>query len=297
MPARKASVVLMIDTEGEFGRIAFSPKYTSLYKFKMLVSYLLNLDYSIKTFDKMLKILKKYRFPVTLFIVGSLYLENKNRNLLKVYLKSGPKTKYLLNKCKLAGAIPSWGDYLKKQRKNKLFDFGVHNFLHESNFSETDEQIRKSIEYSIKAAKIIGISPKTYSAPWFELEEEEKPSRIYGIIRREGIIAARFDGIKEKGSKTINKSKSISILSTRHGLKCINTSHFIGNGKIRRKEYETIKKGIENAIKTNSIYAISTHDTTFLRHGLNHFENIIKLIKGYEKEICITTLSGIAGRK
>ncbi len=294
MQTKKASAVLMIDVEGEFGRIAFNPKYTPSYKFKMFISYLLNLDYSIKTFDKMLKILENYGFPATLFVVGSLYLEKKNKHLLKEYLKSEPKTKYLFNKSKLNRVIPSWGDYLKKQRKKRLFDFGIHNFLHESNFSETDKQIRKSIEYSIKAAKLIGINPKTYAAPWFELEEEERPDRIYSIIKENGIIATRFDGIKEKGSKNIKKSKSISMLSARYSINCISGSHFVGNGRIDKEEYKTIKKGIEKAIKTNSVYAISTHDTTFLRHGLKHFENIIRLIKKYEDKIRIINLSDLA---
>jgi len=296
MSKTKAAVILMIDAEGEFSRIAFNPKDNLLHKTKMLISRLLNLDYSINTFVKMLNILNKYNFPATLFIVGSLYLEKKNKYLLKEYLKSKPKTRYLF-KNNLFKIVPCWGSYIKKQRKNKLFDFGIHNFLHESNFAESDKQISRAIEYSVKAAKTIGITPKTYAAPWFKLEEAKNPTRVYNILKKNGITATRFDGIKETEKNTITKSESIKKIFSRYGINCINGSHFIGNGKINKEEYRLIKKGIEKAIKTNTIYAISTHDTTFVRHGIKHFENIIKLIKSYNKRISITTLSAIAGKR
>ncbi len=295
MSKTKAAVVLMIDAEGEFSRIAFNTKDSFLHKTEMFVSKLLNLDYSINTFVKMINILKKYNFPATLFIVGALYLENKNKYLLKEYLKSKPKTRYLF-KNNLFKMAPSWGSYIKKHRKNKLFDFGIHNFLHESNFAESDKQISRSIEYSVKAAKTIGISPKTYAAPWFELEEAKNPDRVYNILKKNRIIATRFDGIKETGKNSITK-ESIKQIFTGYGINCVNGSHFIGNGKVNKEEYKLIKKDIEKAIKTNSIYAVSTHDTTFLRHGIKHFENIIKLIKSYHRKINITTLSNIASRR
>jgi len=46
---KKAGLVLMIDTEGEFGRIPFSPRDSLKHKLFMFISSLLGMNYSIKT--------------------------------------------------------------------------------------------------------------------------------------------------------------------------------------------------------------------------------------------------------
>ncbi|MBD3164425.1 polysaccharide deacetylase family protein [Candidatus Woesearchaeota archaeon] len=289
----KASVVLMVDTEGEFSRLAFSSRTPLLYKIKMAISYWAGMDYSLKTLDKIVKILKKYNLPATFFFVGALYLRKQDKSPLKKYIETKSKTSYLFNIKKIIRIIPSWGDYIEKNMKNDLFELGIHNFLHESNFVEDDEQIRKSIKYTKKAANAIGIKPKSYAAPWFELETKESPKRIYDILKTENIDSTRFDGILDTRLNKIIKKNKISQIYKRYGINCINSSYFIANGKIDKKEYAVIEKGIQKAINNGAVYAISTHDTTFAREGTKHFENIIRTISKYRKDIQIRKISDL----
>ena len=207
MKRAKAGLVLMIDAEGEFGRIPFSPRDKLKHKLFMFISSLLSLDYSIKTFKKMVNILKRYDIPATFFFVGALLLKKEDKNILNEYLKGDIRTKYLWNKNKLKKVIPSWGNYIEKEFKNSIFEVSIHNFLHESNFSEPDENIEKSIQFSKLAAKKRGIKINTYAAPWFELENPENPSKIYNILKKNGIFVTRFDGLRKKHGKLIFKDR------------------------------------------------------------------------------------------
>lgn len=289
MKSYKAGLVLMIDAEGEFGRIPFSPRDTAKHKIAMLLSSILGLDYSIKTLNKVVNILKKYKIPATFFFVGALMLKKEDKKILDEYLKTQLETKYLWNKKKLKKAIPSWGSYIEKEFKNSIFEVSIHNFLHESNFSEPDKNIETSIKFSKLAAKKIGFKINTYAAPWFELENPLNPSRIYNILRKNNIFVTRFDGTRTKHGKLIFKNKENGF-HKRFNINCLYSSYFIKSGKVNLEEQRRIEEGIKNAIRNKSVYALSTHETTFLRHGLKHFEDIIKIIKEYEKDLHITTL-------
>ena len=164
---KKAGFVLMVDAEGEFGRIPFSPRDTLSKRIKMLASAVIGLDYSIKTLKEMIELLKKYNISATFFFVGCLFLKKEDKHLLKEYLKNRLKTRYLWGRKKLYRIIPTWGSYLEKELKNPLFELSLHNFMHESNFSENDEIIEKSLEYCQKAARFIGFEPKTCSTVSF----------------------------------------------------------------------------------------------------------------------------------
>lgn len=286
---KKAGLVLMMDVEGEFGRIQFSPRTKFKDKLFMFISSLLNLDYSIKTFKEIVSILKKYNIPATFFFVGALLLKKEDKNILKEYLKGNIKTKYLWNKNKLKKIIPQWGEYTEKELKNSIFEISIHNFLHESNFSEPNENIERSIKFSKLAAKKIGIRINTYAAPWFELENPNNPPRIYNILKKNKVFVTRFDGTRRKYGKPVFKDRKNGFYK-RFGVNCIYSSYFMKSGKPNLKEEKIIEQGIKKAIKEGSIYALSTHETTFLRHGLKHFENIIKIIKKYEKDLYIATL-------
>ncbi|MEA2038029.1 MAG: hypothetical protein U9O94_11075 [Nanoarchaeota archaeon] len=289
MKKAKAGLVLMIDAEGEFGRIPFSPRDKLKHKLFMFASSLLGLDYSIKTLKNMVGILKKYNVPATFFFVGALLLKNKDKKILNEYLERDIKTKYLWGKGKLKKVIPFWGSYVQKEFKNSILEVSIHNFLHESNFSEPDENIDKSIKFSKVAAKNLGFRVNTYAAPWFELEDPKNPSRAYNILKKNGINVTRFDGVRKKYEKLVFKDRKNGFYN-RFGVNCVYSSHFIGNGKVDLEEQREIEEGIKKAIKNKSIYALSTHETTFLRHGLKHFEDIIKIIKKYEKDLNIATL-------
>ncbi len=279
----------MVDTEGEFGRIPFSPRDNRTHKIRMLVSYLLSLDYSIRTLKGMVQILKKNKIPATFFFVGALFLKKKNKYILREYLKTDIKTKYLLNKKKLYSIIPTWGEFIEKEMKDNLFEISIHNFLHESNFSETNSTISKSIKFSIRAAKEIGFNPKTYAAPWFELEEPNRPERIYKILKESGILLTRFDGVRKKYGNLI-RIKTREGFFKRYGLDCVHSSYFVKSGRYNKNELKKIEAGIIEAIKKKGVYTLSMHDTTFLRHGLKHFWGIIKIIKKYEDQLYVDTL-------
>jgi len=243
----------------------------------------------------MVSILKRYNIPATFFFVGSLMLKKEDKNMLDEYLKTNIKTKFLWKKKKLKKVIPSWGSYIEKEFKDSILEVSIHNFLHESNFSEPDENIERSIEFSIRAAKKLGFKVDTYAAPWFELENPKNPARIYKILKKKGISTTRFDGTRTINGKLIFKDKKNGF-HKRHRINCLYSSYFTGNGKRNIKTQKIIEEGIKKAIKEKSIYALSTHETTFLRHGLRQFEDIIKIIKKYEKDLDIATLHDMSKR-
>ncbi|MBU0628879.1 MAG: hypothetical protein KKC75_06835 [Nanoarchaeota archaeon] len=289
---KKAGLIIMVDAEGEFGRIPFSPRDKFSKRVKMLLSAILGMDYSIKTLNEMVVLLKKYNIPATFFFVGSLFLKKGDKKILTGYLNQDIKTRYLWNKRRLPKIIPSFGGFIQNEMNSRLFEVSIHNFLHESNFSEPDSIISNSIRFSRIAAKRIGFDPKTYAAPWFELEEPKRPDRIYNILKNNGIILTRFDGTREKYGTVITQRTKKGFFK-RRGFNCIHSSYFIKTGIRNRKELEIIENGIKDAIKTGTIYTLSTHETTFMRHGLNHFEDILKIIKKYQKDLYMNTLYGM----
>ena len=284
-----AKIVLTMDTEGEFSRIAFSARTPLFYRLKMFVSRLLGLDYSISTLKKMVAVLKKHKVKCTFYLVGALYLK-KGDTMLKEYLSVKPKTSYLFPLSRLASSIPAWGDYIASEMKSDLFEMGAHNFLHESNFVESDAQIDRSLEYTKKAASALGFDVKAYAAPWFELEQEKDPERVYKILQKHG-LSTRFDGAQPGDTENIGIKRSVRDPFVRFGVQCVPSAYFVKDGVVDEKEYSTIRKGIEEAIAKNSVYVISTHDTTFVRNGVAHFENVVKILNEYKDKADIITVS------
>jgi len=272
----------MFDVEGEFSQIAFNANNTFSYKMTMRLSRILGLDYGVTTFLRIVELLERYKIPATFFTVGALFL--KDTRMIQDYFMPRPKTHYISTR------IKPWGEHIEKIR-SPLFEFGIHNFFHESNFMESDEQIQKSLTSSIDAAKRVGKHVTSYAAPWFELEDERNPERIYRILRESGITSTRFDGAKMTGKDRITHSLDIKPPFSRHGMLCINSSYLIKDGIVNNTVYDAIRKGIHEAIQKNGVFAISTHDTTFARHGLLHLENILKIFKEFEGQISFARIS------
>lgn len=285
----KAKFCLFIDTEADFWRYIPSPHFNKKEILKWHLNKIsMRFSRGRKGLLNVVRVLKNNKFPATFTIVGHLYLKgckgypHFNEILPEAWLKRvigkrwdywDPRSNFRLH----PGLY--LGDFIEGEMKEPYFDLGLHAFTHESLTLESKDVVDSCIESAIKAAKLVGVKPVSFGAPFNMIEDIKDPKKVYSALKKNGIKIVRFVG-KEYGLKQMHKD-SVRNLFKKGGLKAVQVSHYFeGNSSLSliRKILGEIKGSIGKEI----IYCLGTHD--FTHKNTNNLQMIIKLVLRLEEE-------------
>lgn len=279
-----ARFCLVFDVEGEFGRLPIRPNKPVLSRLVNTASMIFGVDYSIKKFKRIVTTLERHRFPSTFFFVGALLHTPKEKDLLSDYLSISRKTNYLF-KSNLLKRIPSWGTYIEKNLvDHSLFELGNHTFLHECVALESKEVIEQSLAYSRSLELLRGFTSTSFSAPWHMLDNASFD--ICKLLKEQHFKIALFAG-KNKGVH-LAENFAVKKPTTESGIKIVHISLDIGTVNFSDIEKD-LRSRIEEAIDTNSICCVLTHDNNIRDIAL--LEKIVALVSSYNGKIVAQTLS------
>lgn len=238
---------------------------------------------SRKGSENLMELFKKYNFPVSFTFVGHLYLEKCNG--WPHFIEEKPKAGWLKKEWYYWDPASDYrkypglylGDLIKREKNNKLFDFGLHAFSHEAYLVEDKKMIESSIKSAVKAANILGIKPVSYQGPWNMTEENTNKDLLTNVLKKNGIKIISYSGINYGLFQ--KKEFKIKPVFNKGKIKAVWISNYIEGTSKKEKVAEIIKQIKEN-INTNNVYCLAMHDFTWKR--MKNLELIAKEIKELE---------------
>jgi len=232
------NIYFTFDIEGEYTRLTTNPK--SDFKGKLWKSGLKLLKYkkySIEPFQNLVDFFNKRKIKATFFIIGSLYSTNSLDDL-------GVKIQYI-NKNKLSNNLLelSFGKYINSIKHNKLFEFGIHSFMHENMQDRNDTQIYELLKYCRYFTNKLSIYPVSFCCPWHLYDD-----RVIKTLKQNNIkFVLSKDETYYYDTKSIDEIKRDLRLMLETKKDIILCSHDISQTNLSlSKFWKTDNKGTEN---------------------------------------------------
>ncbi len=269
-------VCLIVDNEADFYYNIPSPyickSWVRLIKWKLnkLRGILYRYPWPSRNgFKNLIKKFKQYNIPATFNTVGHLYL--KKCQGWPHYNEEKPTVKWFYNFKKDWYYWDQEGDYKKfpgkylgdiieEEKRNRLFDFGLHAFSHEAYLLETKEFIEKSLSSGIQACADIGVRPVSYQGPWNMVEEETQPDKLIDCLIKKGIKIVAYSGKNNLDFQ--RKEFRIAPLFKKDKLNFVWISNYIEGTSPHSKVKEIINE-ISSNLYENKVYCLAMHDFTW----------------------------------
>jgi peptidoglycan/xylan/chitin deacetylase (PgdA/CDA1 family) len=290
--------ILSVDTEGDFWKYIPNPFYNKslVYRIKWRLNRLRGKFIYAKGDQGLRNIvnyLKENNIKADLNITGHLYL--KDCAGFPHYLEDKPKAEwfkkdwYYWDKGGNEKTKPGlyMGTYIQQELKNNpLFNLGLHGFAHECFPLESPEVTVTGIQMGMLAARLRGVCPITYSAPFNVTEViNRNPFVLYDSLAVNGILTTRFAGIDEYPNGYNHEFRVLPpFRKYNQNLILVQASNtFDGTSDEKRINDILIDLALKaDSSDKNAIYCLSCHDFTF--KNIDKLKKIMNYVKVLEKD-------------
>jgi peptidoglycan/xylan/chitin deacetylase (PgdA/CDA1 family) len=266
--------ILSIDTEADFWKYIQSPfgSLSKSYKVKWHLNRLRGYFRYAKDREGIVQIvdfLKKNKIPANFNVVAHLYL--KQCNGWPHFNEQKPNASWFFKKdwyyWDKGGDFKSKpglyvGDFFEKHSRNRLFDFGIHNFAHECLSLENQAISDSIVSAAVSAAKSLGIRPVSASAPFNITEDIKSPETLYNSLKKSGIQIVRYMGYEDYPGGFSHAFRMVKPFK-KHGLLMINGSNYFEGTNSIEKINSVILDIKNNLDKKEEVYCLCCHDFTF----------------------------------
>jgi len=285
----KLKVVILVYTEADFYYLIPSPHFKKLDLAKWYLNGLRGRIYrypnpSRKGFINLTESFKKHNQKALFCLVGHLFL--KECKGFPHFNESKPEHSWYNNK--IGKDWYSWdkggnfktrpglylGDLVEKEKNNPLFEFGLHAFSHEALTLESRKVVDSIISSGVKAAKSVGITIKSFAAPFELTEDISDPDNIYSSLRKNKIKRVFYAG--QDDSLIIKRHLSVSKPIKDNGLEKIRISNSF-EGTSSKKKIVDVMKDIQKNKDKDALYCLITHD--FTHKNNKNAEKILGFLK------------------
>ena len=275
----KLKVIFFVDTEADFYYRIPSPQFSRLDVLKWKLNRARGRWYrypfpSRNGFMNILEACKRHGQKATFCIVGHLYLKScrgfphfhEQKPQDAWYTKVIGKDWYFWYTGGDYRSHPGLylGDVIRKEKKNRLFDFGLHAFSHEALTLESEKSIHSFVRAGVAAAKQCGVKITSFACPFEMTEDAQDPEKVARVLARNKISTLFQSHLRHAGispGDSLKKRYALQKPVTKGNVKRIYLSEYV-EGTSSRKHLKKIMGEILAHRQKDAVYCLGTHDFT-----------------------------------